>query len=245
MKIYIYLFTTFLFFSCQKKKENKLTIAAAANMQFAIKEICKNFTNTTGIECNIILASSGKLTSQIKQGAPYDIFMSANLKYPFNLHNDGYTVQKPKTYALGNLVLWSAYDTIIPNIEILKSNQIHHIALANPKTAPYGNAAMDVLRYYKLDSLLKDKLVFGESVSQVNQFVLSKASKIGFSNKSIINKNIGNWMNIPKTVYSPIKQGMVILKHSTHKKNAHLFYDFILSKKGQEILIEYGYSSIL
>ena len=129
---------------CQPSSENKLIIATAANMQFAMKALVKTFSEETGINCQTIISSSGKLNAQIQEGAPFDVFVSADLKYPNQLHKDGWTLNAPKVYALGKLVLWSFKELDEPLFKQLKHKDIQHIAIANPKTAPYGQAAVDV-----------------------------------------------------------------------------------------------------
>ena len=238
----------FLISSCNQHKEHKLTIATAANMQFAMEEIISEFTKETGVKCEAIISSSGKLTAQIKEGAPYDIFVSADMKYPLDLYNDGFTTTKPNIYANGKLVLWSMIDTIKPNISLLLQKNIKHIASANPKTAPYGAATEQVLKYYQILDSIKSKLVFGESIAQTNQFITTKAAEIGFTAKSVILspiiKNKGNWVAIDENTYTPISQGIVILKNSlTSIEKKEKFYNFLFSEKGKDILNKFGYST--
>lgn len=236
-----------VFTACQQKQNKKLTIAVAANMQFAMKRLSKTFTNQTGIECELILSSSGKLTAQIKEGAPFDVFVSADMKYPSELFNTGFTTKRPKIYGYGKLVIWTMIDSVYPSIDLLKSSKINHIALANPRTAPYGNAALEVLKHYDIYKNIKDKLVYGESISQTNQFIVSKSAEIGFTSKSVVlsseMKEKGNWIAINETDYSEIAQGIVILKHKNgEQKNAEKFYNFISSSVAKKILEDFGYS---
>lgn len=221
-------------------------IAVAANMQFAIEPLIHDFTETTGIQCEPILSSSGKLTAQIIEGAPYDVFISANMKYPNELFKNNLTNSQPAIYAHGKLVLWSADKQITPSFYFLKNNSLKHIALANPKTAPYGSAAIEVLKHYDLLEKLKNKLVYGESIAQTNQFIMSQAADIGFTAKSVVLspqvKGKGNWIDIDPAIYSPIEQGIVILKNSKKQKEAELLFNYLFSKKGKRILEEYGYA---
>lgn len=217
-------------------------------MQFTINELVKEFSKTTGNECEIIISSSGKLTAQINEGAPFDVFVSANMKYPIDLFEKGLTLGKPKIYAHGKLVLWTMKNEIEPTIPILENKNIKHIALANPKTAPYGNAAIEVLNHYQILKKLNSKLVYGENISQVNQFVNSQAAEIGFTSKSVVLSpkmlHKGKWIEIDNSIYSPIAQGIVCLKNDSAKENLALkFSDFIFSKKGKEILNTFGYST--
>lgn len=235
--------------ACSEKKNQKnvITIATAANMQFAMDEITNLFTAKTGIKCETIISSSGKLTAQIKEGAPYDLFISADMKFPNELFNSGFTTKKPTVYAFGKLVLWTLNINIQPSFEILLNNNIKHIAVANPKTAPYGLAAQEVLQHKGIFNKVETKLVYGESIAQTNQFITTQAAEIGFTAKSVVlsskMKNIGNWIEIDDNLYSPISQGVVILKNGTGNKNhAKEFYNFLLSAEGSKILNKFGYS---
>ena len=241
------IFFLLLFTSCEQKENNKLTIATAANMQYAMKDLTKAFSNETGIECESISSSSGKLTAQIKEGAPYDIFVSADMKFPNELYQSGFSTGKPKVYAYGKLVIWTMNTQLNPNFDSLEKKHINHIAMANPKTAPYGIAAEEALKNKGLFDKIQSKLVFGESVAQTNQFIVSYAAEIGFTAKSVVlspnMKGKGNWKEIDDNLYSPLAQGVVVLNNrDTNLKNAQRFQNFLFSEKGKEILNKFGYS---
>jgi len=245
MRFGIFVFLNIFLFACNQKTK-KLTIATAANMQFAMEEITRSFTTESGIECQTILGSSGKLTAQISEGAPYDLFVSADMKYPNELFRNGLTKGEPQIYANGKLVLWSLTDGIEPSIETLSSNSITHIAMANPKTAPYGSASEEVIKYYQIYESIEKKLVHGESVSQTNQFISSGAAEIGFTAKSVVLSplmiNKGRWIELDSRTYPPIHQGIVILTNrNDFLEEARLFHEFIFSPKGREILSKFGY----
>ncbi|NPD44617.1 MULTISPECIES: molybdate ABC transporter substrate-binding protein [unclassified Lentimicrobium] len=245
-KFRLLLFISILFFtSCQKSEESKLNIAVAANMQFAMKEIIKEFKEQTGIECQMMTSSSGKLNAQIKEGAPYHIFVSANMKYPQDLFDAGFTTSNPEIYAYGKLVLWSMKEGVLPSIELLQKVQINHIAIANPKTAPYGTAAKEVLMNLNLYKDLESKLVYGESVAQCNQFILSKSAEMGFTAKSVVlsmhGKDQGQWIDVEDSLYSPITQGAVIIKQNEMHAEAKEFYEFLFSDRAALILEGFGY----
>lgn len=212
-------------------------------MQFAMDSLVKNFEFKTGIPCQTVVGSSGKLTAQIIAGAPYDVFVAADMKYPNNLYKQGLTFNEPKVYAQGTLISWTLNDSIIPSIKYLENPEINHIALANPNTAPYGTAAMEVLGHYQLDEKLKNKLVFGESIAQTNQFIHSEAAEIGFTSLSTIKapelKKRGTWIEIDQQFYKPIEQGVVILKNQ--HKDAQQFYDFLFTEEAKQILNHFGY----
>nr|WP_298503612.1 molybdate ABC transporter substrate-binding protein [uncultured Maribacter sp.] len=248
-----YLFITVVFsilvFSCnQKNKENPIIIATAANMQEVMEFLITDFTKKTNIKCQLVVSSSGKLTAQIKAGAPYHILASANMKYPEEIYDSGLAIGIPKIYANGKLVLWTANTNITPSIALLKKDNIKHIAIANSKTAPYGAATKDVLEHYNLNEILKHKFVIGESISQTNQFVHSQAAEIGFTAMSTILseklENKGKWAAIDSTTYSPIKQGIVVIKQDLESnRKAKEFYAYISSKEAQLLLTKFGYST--
>ncbi|WP_341225542.1 molybdate ABC transporter substrate-binding protein [uncultured Arcticibacterium sp.] len=243
MRNLIYIFLASIAFQSCKENEQKLTIATAANMQFAMDSLTHYFSKQTGIPCQAVIGSSGKLTAQITAGAPYDIFVAANMKYPNSLYKQGLTFNKPKVYAKGTLILWTLKDSLIPSIKYLENREINHIALANPDTAPYGTAAMEVLKHYQLDLKLKNKLVFGESIAQTNQFIHSEAAEIGFTSLSTIKgselTDKGNWLAIDTSIYKPIEQGVVMLKNQ--HKDAQQFYDFLFTTEARNILNHFGY----
>lgn len=247
----IWLFTPLLIvllLSCSIKTTDKLTIAAAANVQFAIDTLTALFEEETGIRTNIIIGSSGKLTAQILQGAPYDVFLSADMKYPEQIFNSGKALKSPEIYAYGSLILWTLKDDVIPDPKLLTSDLIKRIAIANPKTAPYGIASVEFLNKMNLYEKVKDKLVFGESISQVNQFITSKAVDIGFSAESVVLSSglpdTGHWNKIDFTKYVPLKQGVIIIDRKNGKKEeAVKFFSFLLSPRSKKILSEFGYKT--
>ncbi|SHG25980.1 molybdate ABC transporter substrate-binding protein [Flagellimonas flava] len=233
--------------ACRPSTEVKLTIAVAANMQYAISEIVEAFTNKTEIQCNLIIGSSGKLTAQIKEGAPYDVFLSANMKYPMELFDDGLTTAPPKVYANGGLVLWTQSDQIVPSLTSLTNKDVKHIALANPEIAPYGRASIQVLRNLDLHDTLVEKLVYAESISQTNQFISTGVAQIGFTAKSVVLspdlKGKGKWKTLDPKYYDPVQQGIVLTRRNENRDNSpQRFFDFIFSEEARKILEKYGYS---
>ena len=226
--------------------ENTLHIATSANMQFAMSEIVSEFKKDNDIKVELIITSSGKLTSQIEQGAPFDVFVAANTKYPAYLDSLGLTTSAPKVYAHGKLGLWTLKE-FSPTLTLLTTDTIQKIAIANPKTAPYGKASIDVLKHYGIYERVKHKLVFGESISQVNQFITTGSADIGFTAYSIVSctemKTIGKWTSINLNDHGEILQAAVIIKESTNPDEAKAFYNFIFSERASEILNKYGYLS--
>ena len=221
-------------------------VAAAANVSFALPELIKEFNKTyKDIEIKTVLGSSGKLTAQIKNSAPFHLFLSANMKYPNTLYKEGFAITKPVVYAKGSLAILSVKKRdFSKGIFVCLDENIKRIVIANPKTAPYGKAAKEALENAKIYEKVKDKLIFGESISQTVSYTL-KAADIGFISKSALfsskmrrfKKDV-NWVEVDKRYYKPIEQGIVLLKDD---KEARKFYDFLLSKKAKEIFRKYGY----
>lgn len=231
-------------------QSKKITVAVAANMQYAMNALTAKFEEKSGgITVEIILGSSGKLTQQIKEGAPYDVFISADTKYPAELYKWKMATDSPRIYAKGVLVLWTNTAGIKPtkDLKILLAANVKKIAIANPKIAPYGAAAEEVLKKYALYDKVKDKLVFGESITQTNQFILSQSADIGFTAKSVVlsdeMKDKGVWVEIDAKLYSPVEQAAVMLKHGaeTNKAAAESFYNYLYSKAAKDILKKFGY----
>lgn len=225
-----------------------VTVATAANVQFAMNDLKAEFKKESGIEVKPIISSSGKLSTQIQNGANFDIFMSADMEFPQKLYQEGLGVEKPRIYAYGTLVLWTTKDLdLSKGINILNAKKVQKIAIANPKTAPYGEEAVNSLKYYKLYEKIQDKFVYGESISQINTYINSSSVDIGFTAKSVVLsnelKNKGKWIEVDKKSYNPISQGAILLK-SGEKNNliaSKKFYNFLFSKEAKKILEKYGY----
>ena len=225
-----------------------LTVAVAANVQYTFEELKAEFKKETGINVKQIIGSSGKFTTQIENGAPFDIFLSADMDYPKTLNKEGLTYNSPKIYAYGTLVLWTMNNVdLSKGVEAVNDPAVRKIAIASPNTAPYGHQAVNVLKHYNLYGEVQKKLVYGESIAQANQFITSKAADLGFTAKSAVlapnMKDQGKWIEVDKDAYEPIAQGVVILKHAQkdHLEAAQKFFDFLFSKDAQEIFKKYGY----
>ncbi len=242
-----YYFFSLILVGCQSQSDQILEIAVASNMQYAMKELAKTFSETTGIPCRYTLSSSGKLTTQIKQGAPWDIFIAADSWYPMQLHKEGYTIDSPRVYAFGKLVIWSNISEAGLGMDDLVDSQIRNIAVANPQTAPYGKSAIESLKRAGILPKVESKLIYGENISQTNQFILSASVQAGFTSQAVVMapnmKGLGYWTWVADSLYTPIAQSMVLLNTGSKPKMSRKFQDFILSTEGQKILWKYGYSS--
>lgn len=225
-----------------------LTVAVAANVKFAFADLQQAFTKQTGIEVKSVFGSSGKLTAQINSGAPFDVFLSADMGYPEALYRDKLAVTAPKVYANGVLVLWTLNPLdLSKGIQVLNDPAVHKVAVANPNLAPYGREAINALEHFKLRTAVEPKLVYGESISQVNQYIDSKSADIGFTAKSVVLapavSGKGTWIELPRDSYQPISQGVVILKHGaeTNSETSHRFLEFLASPAARAIFEKYGY----
>ncbi len=234
-------FTVFLF-------GNTVRVALSANMSYAIDELIKAYKESNpNVDIEFNIGSSGKLTAQITKKAPYDIFLSANMLYPQKLYKEGFTITKPKVYAKGMISLVSVRGIdLSKGIDILKSSSIKKIAIANPKTAPYGKATFEAIQNKNLLPLIKDKLVYGESVAQTVLYTL-KVADVGIVATSVLyNPKIKRYKRVThkivnRNLYTPIKQGIVLLSYAKNNPEARNLYRFFLSKKAQDILSKYGY----
>lgn len=225
-----------------------LTIAVSANVKYAFDELATEFTKQTGVDVRSVVSSSGKLAAQIKSGAPYDVFLSADMEFPAILYKDGQATSPPKIYANGALVLWTAKDSdLSKGVASLIDNSIKKVAIASPKLAPYGREAIKALDFYKVRAVVEPKLIYGESISQVNQYIDSKSVDVGFTAKSVVLspelQGKGKWVDVPSESYEPIAQGVVILRHGSENNGdaARKFYGFVFSSKAQSIFTKYGY----
>ncbi len=224
-------------------------IALAANVSYAMPSLKAVFAKhhpDTNIQ--ITVGGSGKLATQIRSGAPYDLFLSANMAYPQALFDAGLATEKPVVYAQGALAyLSNTPRDFSKGIKLLLSPAIHTIAVANPKTAPYGKAAFEALEKAGLLTRLRPKLVFGESIAQTVAYA-THAADIGLVAKSALfapqmqhYKQGTHWADVDPALYGPIDQGMILLKSSTNKPEAKAFYDFLLRQKARDIFIRFGY----
>lgn len=227
----------------------EITIAVAANVGYAINALKKEFNSAyPDTQVQVILGSSGKLTAQIKNGAPFELFMSANMKYPEALYKEGIAVTIPVVYAHGALAYLSVrQQDFTKGMILLTKDNIKKIAIANPQTAPYGVAAVEALKNAGMYEELKEKFVYGESISQTVAYATT-AADIGiiaksslFSPQMLHFKEAIHWSDVDETLYTPIDQGMVILKNGEDNVEVKAFYDFMLSAKAREVLKNFGY----
>ncbi len=239
-----------LLFATSLLMAGKVVVSAAANTTYAMEEITAIFKKEyPGTDVDLILGSSGKLTAQIKNGAPYDLFLSANMKYPKALDSEGKSLTRPLVYAKGALVMFTVKDVDLgKGIALAADMKIKRIAMANYKLAPYGKAAVTALTNAGILGVAEKKFVNAESITQTLQYTMT-ATDIGFVAKSSMfsdklkGKNIKgkNWVDVDPKLYAPIKQGIILLKHAEGNPDAKTFYDFIFSDKAKAVFKKYGY----
>jgi len=223
-----------------------IRVAAAANLQSVILVLQKDFKAKTGVEIEPIIGSSGNLVAQMRNGAPFDVFLSADMSFPKKLAEDGLTTGAPVVYAQGVLIICSTQDLGYENWpRLLLTPKIKKIAIGNPAIAPYGLAAQEALQQRGVYNDIKGKLVTGESISQVNTYIVTGNAEVGFTTQSLVkdpaNKTKLYWKAIDANLYSRIEQGMVVLKSSANKANAEKFYKYMQSAGAKKILAEFGY----
>jgi molybdate transport system substrate-binding protein len=230
----------------------QVTVAVASNALSAVQAMQAEFENSTGHKLIISSGSTGKLYAQIVNGAPYDVFLAANESEPKRLEKAQLTADKTRfTYALGKLVAWSAQPALLKDHDNMKSLLLSskRIAIANPRTAPYGMAAKQALQKLGVWGSLQRKIIRGENVSQTYQFAVSANAQIGFVAMSQvmnkINSKEGSYWIVPTELYAPIKQQAVMLKRAASKKAALAYTEFLKSKYTRNLLVKrFGYDVV-
>lgn len=224
--------------SCAPKNEPVLKVAVATNFLTTADTLVEVFKRSTGIEVLLISGSSGQLATQVINGAPYDIFLSADDVSPSKLSSLGFAdAQTQLTYALGQLVLYGSGDVE----QNLKSGNFLKLALANPKVAPYGLAADRVINNLNIRSNVEGKIVYGQNVGQAYGFVKTGNADLAFVALSQVIDTKKSYWRIPQSSYSPIMQDAILLRHGLTNKAAHNFLNFLSSDEARKIIIKYGY----
>ena len=229
----------------------EITAAAAADLQFAFQDVSARFEKDTGKTVKVIFGSSGNFFAQLQNGAPFDLFFSADIDYPKKLEAAG--LAEPGTlypYATGKIVLWVTNESKLDlsrGLKTLLDPGIKKIAIANPEHAPYGRAAVAAFKHDGIYEKVSSKFVLGENISQTASFVTSGSADIGMVALSLAlapaMKNKGRYTEIPTDDYPPIEQAAIILKSSQQKATARRFIDFLKTPPILELLRSYGFSS--
>ena len=235
---------------CSAAYPQDITVAAAADLNYALKDLASRFERKTGDKVTLSYGSSGNLYSQIRGGAPYDLFFSADIAYPQKLASAGLVESSSlRTYAIGDLVLWvsngSSLDPQKLKMHLLLEPSVQRIAIANPQHAPYGRAAMAALRHFGLQDKVAGKLVFGENIGQAAQFAQSGNAQAGLIALSLAvspaMKDSGRYWELPADSYPELQQGVAVLSTSKHQPAAKAFLDYVTSAEGTAVLEQYGF----
>ncbi|MBF8276971.1 MAG: Molybdate transporter substrate-binding protein [Candidatus Brocadiaceae bacterium] len=228
----------------------KILIAAASDLNFAMDEMLSAFGKAhPTVDVDVSYGSSGNFYAQIKQGAPYDIFFSADASYPARLEEEGFSVKgQQRLYAIGQIVLWiPGKSSLDPQkgLEVVLKPAVKKLAIANPKHAPYGRAAEESLRYYGVLDKVRDKLVFGENISQAAQFAQTGAADAGIIALSLaISPKMardGTYWVIPESSHNKLEQSYTVLQRGKDKPGVKSFLEFVQSKNGRKILSDFGF----
>ena len=238
-----------VFLICQFCAAQEITVAAAADLQFAMQDVAAGFQKETGKTVKLIYGSSGNFFHQIESGAPFDLYFSANLDYEKKLEIAG--LAEPGSYyqyAKGKIVIWVPKESKIDvssGMQVLLDPSVKKIAIANPQHAPYGQAAVAAMQKENLYEKVKDKFVLGENISQAASFVVSGSADIGIVALSLAlspnMKDKGRYAEIPSGEYPPIEQACVILGSSKNKETARQFLSFFKTAAIADVLRSYGF----
>jgi len=226
---------------------DEVQVAVAANFTAPMKVIAAQFEQETGHKVLASYGATGKFYAQIQNGAPFDILLAADDETPAKLDRENATAPKSRfTYAIGKLVLWSAKEGVVDaKGDVLKAGKFDHIAVANPKLAPYGLAAQETLQKLNLFTTLQAKFVTGENIGQTYQFVASAAAPLGFVAMSQVYEDnklkSGSAWVVPASMYSPIRQDAVILTKGANKPAVTAFISYLKGDKAKAVIRSYGY----
>jgi molybdate transport system substrate-binding protein len=227
-----------------------ITVAAAADLTDVMNEIAANFQKATGCVLRVSTGSSGNFLSQIENGAPFDVFFSADIEYPKKLEAEGLAVPgSTYLYAVGKIVLWVRSDSrvdISKGLAALRNPSIQKIAIANPQHAPYGRAAQQALENAGVYDAVKDRLVLGENISQAAQFVESGNAEAGILAFSLVLspglKDKGRFSRIPEKLYAPVEQGVVLVRALKNPQGAEAFLNYIKTPETAALLERFGFT---
>ncbi|HET9410003.1 MAG TPA: molybdate ABC transporter substrate-binding protein [Candidatus Sulfotelmatobacter sp.] len=233
------------------ESKGEVTVAAAADLSGALKEVATAFEKNSGIKVKLSFGASGALTQQIRNGAPFDVFLSADMDYPRALIAENKADEASLyRYAIGKLVLWAPVDSPLDvehgGMSVLADASVKKIAIANPDNAPYGRAAVAAMKHVDLYEKVKDRMVVGENVAQAAQFVESGNAQVGFvaltHAMSPAMKGKGKYWVIPAEAYPALNQGVVVISASRRKKEADAFLEYMKTQAAVEVLTKWGFT---
>jgi molybdate transport system substrate-binding protein len=233
-----------------RAQKQEVRVAAAADLQFAMTDLAQQYEKQTGNKVNSTYGSSGNFFSQLQNGAPFDVFFSADIDYPRKLEAAG--LAEPGTlseYAVGRIAIWMPADSQVDVAKqgwtALLNASVQKIAIANPEHAPYGRAAVAALRKAGIYERVAAKLVYGENISQAAQFVQSGNAQAGIVALSLATSPAmkdGKLWEIPPDMHPPIQQAAIVLKGAKNREAAQAFLTFVKSDAGRATLVKYGFS---
>jgi molybdate transport system substrate-binding protein len=246
----VFLVTSALAAAADNPPVKEITVAAAADLSVAMKQLAEGYERESGVKVKLSFGASGALAQQIKNGAPFDIFFSADMDYPKQLISEGEADNGSLyRYAVGKLVLWapadSRLDVVHGGMTVLTDRSIKKISIANPEHAPYGRAAVAAMKHIGIYDQVSSRLVMGENVSQAAQFVESGNAQVGFvalaHAVAPALKSRGKYWQIPDEAYPALDQGAVIIARSRHKQEAAAFLDYVKGSAAVAVLRRYGF----
>jgi molybdate transport system substrate-binding protein len=227
----------------------QIIVATAANMKFAMEELRTTYSAANGIEVKAVYGSSGKLVTQIKNGAPFDLFVSADVGYADSAVKWGFAVTKPRIYAYGKLALWTMKNLdLTKGLSVLADSGIGKIAIGDPKVTVYGPASIAAMKNAGVYDKVKSQFVFADNIGQVAEFIVTQSADIGLTAVSIAMsepmRGKGTWVTVDSSLYPPIGQAAIILRYGDDNNPgiAKGFYEHLFSESGRAILKRYGYS---
>lgn len=247
MKTSIRMLVSFVALWATTTLADDVSVAVAANFTAALQRLAPEFERTSGHTLLASFGATGKLYAQIKNGAPFDVLLSADDETPLKLEQEGLGVAGTRfTYATGRLVVWSPNPDLVDDRgEILKKGEFAHLAIANPKTAPYGAAASQVMRKLGVWDRIASKLVYGENITQTAQFIHSGNAELGFialsQVRSLPPTQRGSHWLVSADLYQPLRQDAVLLAHAADKPSARAFLEYLRSPRARTIIQELGY----
>ncbi len=233
---------------CAYAQAGEVSVAVAANFAAPMQSLAIEFEKATGHQARLSFGATGKFYAQITQGAPFDVLLAADAETPARLEREGRVQPDSRTtYAIGKLALWSAKAGVVDDQgEVLRRGQFKHLALAAPKLAPYGAAALETIKKLNLLSALESKLVQGENIAQAYQFVATGNAELGFVALSQVLqegklKSGSVWL-VPESLYTPLRQDMVVLNQGKVNPAAHALWGFLKTEAARKIIAAYGYA---
>ena len=253
--IIFFLLTSILSLNCSQgaptsnqAQTEEITVAAAANLADAFAEMGKEFTSRTGVRVRLSFGATADLARQVENGAPFDVFASADVEHIEKLNSKGLlTPGTNKLFARGRLVLWippgSAFT--LNRIEDIARPEVERISIAKPDLAPYGHATVEALRALNLWAQVESKIIYGQNVSQVKQYAATGNAEVAFIPKALARAGEGRTIEVDEQLHQPIDQMIAIIKDSPHQETAQRFVSFVMSPEGQAMLERYGYGKVI